>query len=85
MGKHEKFLQKIISGRQDAAINFSETVALLNALGFSMRRNGSHHIFYREGVMEIINIQPDGPKAKPYQIKQIREIVLKYRLGAQDE
>jgi predicted RNA binding protein YcfA (HicA-like mRNA interferase family) len=85
MGKHEKLLQKILSGRQDTSINFSEAVALLDALGFSMRRNGSHHIFYREGVTEIINIQPDGSKAKPYQIKQIREIVLKYKLEAQDE
>jgi hypothetical protein len=50
-----------------------------------MRRNGSHHIFYREGVVEIINIQPDGSKAKAYQIKQIREIVLKYKLEAKDE
>jgi predicted RNA binding protein YcfA (HicA-like mRNA interferase family) len=85
MGKHEKLLQKILSGREDTSVNFSEALVLLGALGFSMRRNGSHHIFYREGVMEIINIQPDGPKAKPYQIKQIREIILKYKLEAKDE
>jgi predicted RNA binding protein YcfA (HicA-like mRNA interferase family) len=84
MGKHEKILQKILSGRQDASINFSEAVALLGSLGFSTRINGSHHIFYREGVIEIINIQPDGSKAKPYQIKQIREIVLKYKLEVKD-
>ncbi|MHB9296128.1 hypothetical protein PilKf_01882 [Pillotina sp. SPG140] len=80
MAKHEKLLQKILSGRQDASINFSEAVTLLDSFGFSARRNGSHHIFYREGVIEIINIQPDGSKAKRYQIKQIREIVIKYKL-----
>jgi predicted RNA binding protein YcfA (HicA-like mRNA interferase family) len=85
MGKYEKLLQKILSGREDASVNFSEAVVLLDALGFSMRRKGSHHIFYREGVTEIINIQPDGPKAKPYQIKQIREIILKYKLETKDE
>ncbi|MDR3160506.1 MAG: type II toxin-antitoxin system HicA family toxin [Spirochaetaceae bacterium] len=85
MGKHEKLLRKILSGRQDGSVNFSEALVLLDALGFSMRRNGSHHIFYREGITEIINIQPDGSKAKSYQIKQIREIVLKYKLEAKDE
>jgi predicted RNA binding protein YcfA (HicA-like mRNA interferase family) len=75
----------ILSGRQDASINFSDAVSLLQSLGFSMRVNGSHHLFFREGIIEIINIQPVGSKAKPYQVKQIRDIVLKYKLGAGNE
>ena len=85
MGKYEKLTQRIISGRQDTSVNFSEAVALLQALGFSQRIRGSHHIFNREGVEEIINIQPDGSKAKPYQVKQIRDLIVKYRLEAKDE
>jgi predicted RNA binding protein YcfA (HicA-like mRNA interferase family) len=85
MGRHEKLLQMILSGRQDASINFSEVVSLLQSFGFSMRVNGSHHLFFREGIMEISNIQPLGSKAKPYQIKQIRNIVLKYNLEAENE
>ena len=82
MGKHEKLMYKILSGRQDASIQFSEAVALLQTLGFSLRIKGSHYIFYREGVEEIINIQADGSKAKAYQVKQIRDLIVKYRLEA---
>jgi hypothetical protein len=57
----------------------------LLSLGFSQRIKGDHHIFYREGIVEIINIQPDGSKAKPYQIRQIREMIVKYKLEGKDE
>ena len=85
MGKYEKLIYKILSGRQDATVNFSEVVAMLQALGFSLRTKGSHHIFYREGIEEIINIQPDGSKAKSYQVKQVRELIVKYRLEETNE
>ena len=53
-------------------------------LGFLLNWN-EILIFYKEDVEEIINLQPlkDG-KAKAYQVKQVREIVLKYRLHAGD-
>ena len=85
MGKNEKLMQKILSGRQDTAVQFSEAVTLLQALGFSLRIKSRHHIFNMEGVEELINIQPDGSKAKAYQVKQIRDLILKYRLEAKDE
>jgi len=50
-------------------------------LGFGERIRGSHHIFSRDGVEEILNLQPKGSKAKPYQVKQVRHVILKYRLG----
>jgi hypothetical protein len=84
MGKHKKLIQKILSGRQDQSINFSEAVSLLLSLGFSQRIKGDHHIFYCEGVIEIINIQPNGAKAKPYQVRQIRELIVKYKLEEKD-
>jgi predicted RNA binding protein YcfA (HicA-like mRNA interferase family) len=80
MGKHEKLIQSILSGRQDTSINFSEAVTLLQTFGFSLRIKGSHHIFHCDGIEEIINLQPDGSKAKPYQVKQIRDIIKKYQL-----
>ncbi|MEI7898394.1 MAG: type II toxin-antitoxin system HicA family toxin [bacterium] len=56
-------------------------VTLLKKLGFQHRINGSHNIFYRESILEIINIQPlSDNKAKPYQVKQIRNLILKYKL-----
>jgi predicted RNA binding protein YcfA (HicA-like mRNA interferase family) len=57
----------------------------MQRLGFSMRIKGSHHIFSQEGIDEIMNLQPDGSKAKAYQVKQIRGIMVKYQLGVEDE
>ncbi|WP_243131251.1 type II toxin-antitoxin system HicA family toxin [Desulfitobacterium sp. LBE] len=54
---------------------------MLGHLDFKERISGSHHIFYKDGMDEIINIQPNGSKAKPYQVKQVRQIILKYKLG----
>jgi hypothetical protein len=53
---------------------------LLQAKGFRMRVSGSHHIFTRTGVMQRINLQRDGFKAKPYQVRQIRRILTDYKL-----
>ena len=80
-----KLIQKILSGQSDKNINFNDIRNLLLALGFEERIRGSHHIFTRDEVTEIINIQPKGSKAKPYQVKQVRNIVLRYNLGDDDE
>ena len=81
MGKLEKTLQKILSGASDKNINFDEIKMVLYHFGFEERIKGSHHIFYRKNIENIINLQTakDG-KAKPYQVKQVRDIILKYRL-----
>ncbi len=77
----KKVLDKILSGLADKNIRFQDMRKLLNDLGFSERIKGDHHIFYKDGIEEIINLQPlrDG-KAKAYQIKQVRRIILKYKL-----
>ncbi len=80
MGKLEKLREKILSGKADAGIHFSELLRLLARFGFSERVRGDHHIFARDGVEEILNIQPRGSMAKPYQVKQVRQLVLRYRL-----
>ncbi len=41
---------------------------------------GSHRIYYKDGVVEILNVQPSGGRAKPYQVKQVRELLLKYKI-----
>jgi hypothetical protein len=58
-----------------------ELCALLAALGFEVRVRGSHHVFRKPGVEERINLQKDGIHAKPYQVKQVRAVILKYGLG----
>ena len=84
MGKYEKLIDQILRGRSDANISFSDLVSLLQHLGFEMRVSGSHHIFRKKGIEEKPNLQKDGNKAKPYQVKQIRNIILKYRLGEKE-
>ena len=76
----EKILDKVLRGDSDANIRFEELCNLLQAKGFRMRVSGSHHIFTQPGVMERINLQRDGSKAKPYQVRQARKILAKYKL-----
>ena len=80
MTQHEKFLKRLMDGAADKDISFSELCALLNRLGFDERIRGDHHIFTREGIEEILNLQPVGAHAKPYQVKQVRNLIRKYRL-----
>jgi predicted RNA binding protein YcfA (HicA-like mRNA interferase family) len=80
MSKFEKILTKVLRGTSDANIGFDELVSLLIKLGFQSRIRGSHHIFYMDNIVEIINIQEKSGKAKPYQVKQVRSIILKYKI-----
>ena len=76
----EKTLEKLLRGASDANIRFDGICDLLQAKGFRMRVSGSHHIFTKSGVMERTNLQREGSKAKPYQVKQVRKILAKYKL-----
>ncbi|MDJ0533310.1 MAG: type II toxin-antitoxin system HicA family toxin [Xenococcaceae cyanobacterium MO_207.B15] len=84
MGKYAKLLQKILTGTSDNNINFFELRQLLKKLEFAERVKGDHYIFTRDNVEEIINLQPKSGKAKSYQVKQIRNLIVKYRLGDSD-
>ena len=81
MSKQAKLLEKILSGTADANIPFDGLCRLLQRLGFSVRVRGSHHVFHRAGIEEILNLQPRGASAKPYQVKQVRNMILKYKLA----
>jgi hypothetical protein len=54
--------------------------ALLRHLGFQERTRGSHHVFRRTGVEELLNLQRDGDKAKVYQVRQLRAVLVRYGL-----
>jgi predicted RNA binding protein YcfA (HicA-like mRNA interferase family) len=82
VSKFEKTLDAVLRGTSDHNIGFDELVGLLKRLGFELRTKGSHHIFWKDGVVEIVNLQPkQGGKAKPYQVKQVRNLIVKYKLG----
>lgn len=85
MGKYEKLLRLVLSGRSDANLSFDDLRQLLLRLGFTERVRGDHHIFFRADVEEILNLQPKNGMAKPYQVKQVRGIILHHRMGCDDE
>ena len=84
MSKLNKTLDRVLRGTSDANIDFNDLLSLLNALKFRERVRGSHHIFARDDVTEIINLQSKGSKAKTYQVRQVRQLIIRYNLGEED-
>jgi len=80
MGHFNKTLSKILSGLSDKNVSFFELCNVLKYLGFEERIKGSHHIFFKEGIEDILNLQPKKTKAKPYQVKQVRSIILRHKI-----
>ena len=84
MNQYVELRQRILSGRSDANIRFDELRAFLLRLGFVERVRGSHHIFRKEGIRERLNLQRDGSRAKPYQVRQVRQIILRHPSEVED-
>jgi len=84
MGRYSKLKAVILAGTADANVDFAALCQLLVRMGFEQRVRGSHHIFTRADIEEILNLQPKANKAKPYQVRQVRGILVKYRLGESD-
>ena len=81
MSQFEKLLLTVLRGASDANIEFDDLYRLLTQLGFEVRIKGSHHVFSKADVSELVNLQRDGAKAKPYQVRQVRQVIVKYKLG----
>ncbi len=82
MSKHETTRQHILSGTSNANVQFDDLCGVLTHLGFGVRQGkGDHRIYSKQGIADIINLQPgrDG-KAKPYQVRQVRSIITRYKL-----
>lgn len=85
MGKYDKLLLQILRGTSDANMAFDDLCQLLRRLGFEENIRGSHHNFRKEGVAEKINLQRDGAKAKAYQVKQVRVVIVDNSLGGEKQ
>jgi hypothetical protein len=84
MSRVRKVVEKILEGRSDQNLAFSDLCLVLDRAGFSVRQSGgSHRIYFKNGLPEIINIQPKGSLAKAYQVKQVREILVRYKIEVQ--
>lgn len=84
MAKRNKILRRVLLGRSDANVRFGDLCNLLQDLGFEERTSSSHHVPVKRGVEELINLQRESGKAKPYQVRQVRKILLRYGLGSED-
>ena len=84
MTRHEKILRRVLSGAANQSLRFEDLCVLLRRLGFTERhRGGSHHVSSGEGVAEVLNLHPRaGGQAKAYQVRQVRELVVKYGFGS---
>jgi hypothetical protein len=85
MTKFSKLLARVLRGASDSDISFAELCQMLHHLGFDERISGDHHIFTRADIKEILNLQTQGSKAKPYQIRQVRNVIVDYKLGDEDD
>jgi hypothetical protein len=82
MASLKKVFVSLLGGRSDVNTGFGELRRILLALGFSERVTGGHHIFSRQDVSEILNLQPlPGGKAKAYQVRQVRQVITRYGLA----
>jgi hypothetical protein len=84
MSRAAKALARVVQGNADANIAFDDLCGLLRYLGFNERVKGSHHIFTRDGIAEILNLQSKkGGKLKPYQVAQVRDVISDYGLASE--
>ena len=77
----KRVLEEVLSGLSDKNVRFSELRNLVLSLGFDERIKGDHYIISKAGIAQIIKFSPvRGGKAKPYQVRQVRGIILKYKI-----
>jgi predicted RNA binding protein YcfA (HicA-like mRNA interferase family) len=79
MVKADAILEKVMSDR--GRIQFRDFQKLLVRLGFRLdRTRGSHHIYVHPKIGRSFPVQPDGPEAKQYQVRQLRDMIETYKL-----
>jgi len=79
MTKKNKLYEKIRNAPEN--VRFEEICALAEMAGFTFKAaRGSHKTYRHAGVVELLNFQDDGGKAKPYQVRQLLKIIESYRL-----
>lgn len=85
MTRRDKDLNRILDGRYDRSIDFALLVGVLRRLGYEVRPRGSHRAFRKEGVPERLTLAEHGKLAEPYQVRQVRRVILLYEELESDE
>ncbi len=84
--KFKELYGRILKG-DNKNIKFNDACAFVEEIGYSLSRQKgtSHKIYKMKGIQESINLQNKNGDAKPYQINEIRDIIIKYKLGGEDD
>lgn len=78
---NKKVYNDVVSGKCDNNIRFADFEKLILDLGFTFKgQKGSHMAFYHNGINERMTIQNDKSKAKGYQVRQLRQIIIEHNL-----
>lgn len=80
MGKYDALLLRILRGTADGTVRFDELRHLLRRLGFEEAVRGGNFLFIHERMEGILNFQPNGQQAKPYQVRQVRDVIVRDKL-----
>jgi len=79
-----KVYAAVTGGKSDKNIRYADFQNLIVDLGFEFQHQDGSHRFYAHGKYPaVMNIQPDGSKAKGYQVRQLRALIKKYSLKEQ--
>ena len=79
MASTKKVLNAVLA--RAGTVGFRDFERLLTGLGFRLDRvTGSHHIYLHPKVTRPMNIQPIGKDAKPYQVRQLRDMIVEHGL-----
>ncbi len=81
MDRQKWILLKLLRGNSTKNIRFDDLRTSLKYLGFEERIRGSNHLFCRPDIGVFMNLQRNGGKAKPYQVRQARKVISKFDLG----
>jgi len=67
-------------------VSFKDIRSLVEGFGFSLlRTSGSHHIYSRQDIPDLVNLQEVKGQAKPYQIRQLLKLIERYNLELREQ
>jgi predicted RNA binding protein YcfA (HicA-like mRNA interferase family) len=67
-------------------VGFEDFAGLVRAFGFTLvRTSGSHHIYTRPDIPQLVNLQDVQGQAKPHQIRQFLRLVERHNLTMEEE
>lgn len=79
-----KLLRRLAHGNI-ANVAFRDMRSLVEAFGFRpIQVAGNHHIYARDDVAELVNLQEVRGQAKPYQVRQFLRLVERYGLSLEE-